>query len=72
MKYNYNPSPGGIGILEVILIVNIILLIMNIILKFAKLINWSWSIILLPLWINLILIFIAVIFFIIIYLWYRR
>lgn len=63
--YNYNPSPGGVGVLGVILIVNIIL-------KLTKLINWPWSIVLWPLWISLILIFIVIVIAIIIYLWYRR
>lgn len=51
MKYYYNPPPRGVGILGVILIVNIIL-------KLTKLINWSWSIVLWPLWISLIFLFI--------------
>ena len=37
---------GGIGILDVVLIVNIIL-------KFIGIINWSWWVVLWPLWVGL-------------------
>ena len=37
---------NGLGILDVILIVNIIL-------KLIKVINWTWSVVLWPLWVQL-------------------
>ena len=58
--YNYNPSPGGVAVLGVILIVNIIL-------KIAGLVEWSWIFVLWPLWISLIFLFI--ILFIIFIFW---
>lgn len=39
-------SSGGIGILGVLLIIFIVLKLLNVI-------NWSWSIVLIPLWISI-------------------
>lgn len=61
MNYQKNKtSKGGIGILGVILIVNIIL-------KIAGLVEWSWIFVLWPLWVSLIFLFI--ILFIIFVFW---
>ena len=50
---NNNAAGGkGMGILDVILIVNIIL-------KFIGIINWSWLVVLWPLWVILIIFFIV-------------
>jgi uncharacterized protein YqhQ len=49
---------GGVGFLDVILIVNIIL-------KLLGSINWSWGVVLWPLWIEIILCIILIIIHII-------
>lgn len=49
-----NNSRSGLGILDVILIVQIIL-------KLFGLINWSWGLVLWPLWVSIVIIIIAVI-----------
>jgi hypothetical protein len=49
-----NNSRSGLGILDVILIVQIIL-------KLFGLINWSWGLVLWPLWVSIVIIIIAII-----------
>jgi len=51
---NKNNSRSGLGILDVILIVQIIL-------KLFGLINWSWGLVLWPLWVSIVIIIIAII-----------
>lgn len=46
MSDDKNTSKSGLGILDVVLIVFIIL-------KLTKVISWSWWIVLIPLWIQL-------------------
>ena len=56
MSRRSNGGSAGLGILDVILIVNIIL-------KLVGVITWSWGVVLWPLWITIaliILIFIAI------------
>lgn len=58
---NYSkPVSGGIGVLDVILIVNIIL-------KVLKIITWSWVLVLWPLWVGLGLLGLIIIVFFIVY-----
>ena len=51
---NNGHSSKGLGILDVVLIVNIIL-------KLVGVITWSWSIVLWPLWVSIVLIILILI-----------
>ena len=51
---NNGHSSKGLGILDVVLIVNIIL-------KLAGVITWSWSVVLWPLWVSIVLIILILI-----------
>lgn len=51
---NNKHSSGGLGILDVILIVNIIL-------KLVGVITWSWSVVLWPLWVVIVLVILILI-----------
>lgn len=51
---NNGHSSKGLGILDVILIVNIIL-------KLVGVITWSWSVVLWPLWVSIVLIILILI-----------
>ena len=50
-------SSSGMGVLGVLQIIFIVL-------KLLKLISWSWSVVLIPLWISLGMFFIAILFYI--------
>lgn len=54
MNNSNHSHSGGVGILGVIQIVFIIL-------KLVGVINWSWWVVLIPLWIDLVFIFVVVI-----------
>lgn len=49
-----NNTGSGIGLLDVILVVNIIL-------KLVGVINWSWLIVLWPFWVSIVIIIIIII-----------
>ena len=51
---NSKHSSSGLGILDVVLIVNIIL-------KLVGVITWSWSVVLWPLWVSIVLIILILI-----------
>lgn len=51
---NNNTRSGGIGLLDVILVVNIIL-------KLIGVINWSWWVVLWPLWVSIAILIIFII-----------
>lgn len=52
-------SNGGLGLIAVVQIILIIL-------KLCHLINWSWWVVLIPLWIDLLLAFIIIMAFVIV------
>lgn len=56
-------NAAGVGLLDVILVVFVIL-------KLAGIITWSWWVVLIPLWIGLILIIIYIV--IVVYIAYKR
>lgn len=60
---NTNNAAGGVGLLDVILVVFVIL-------KLAGVVTWSWWVVLIPLWIGLILIIIYIV--IVVYIAYKR
>lgn len=51
---NNNNTRGGIGLLDLILVVNIVL-------KLIGVITWSWWIVLWPLWVDIIIIIVIII-----------
>ena len=57
-KYNPSSGTGGVGIPTVVQVVFIIL-------KLIGTINWPWSVVLIPLWIDLGLILIAIVYLLI-------
>lgn len=52
-------SKGGLGLIAVVQVVLIIL-------KLCHLINWSWWVVLIPLWIDLLFVFIIIIAFVLV------
>lgn len=62
---NKNSTSGGIGTLGVLLIVFVVL-------KLCGLINWSWPIVLIPLWISLGCFVIGLLVLLAVMLWNQR
>lgn len=62
---NKNSTSGGIGTLGVLLIVFVVL-------KLCGLINWSWPIVLIPLWVSLGCFVIGLLVLLVVMLWNRR
>lgn len=62
---NKNSTSGGIGVLGVLLIVFVVL-------KLCGLINWSWPIVLIPLWVSLGCFVIGLLVLFVVMLWDQR
>lgn len=60
-----NSTSGGIGTLGVLLIVFVVL-------KLCGLINWSWPIVLIPLWVSLGCFVISLLVLLVVMLWNQR
>lgn len=60
-----NSTSGGIGTLGVLLIVFVVL-------KLCGLINWSWPIVLIPLWVSLGCFVIGLLVLLVVMLWNQR
>ena len=62
---NKNSTSGGIGTLGVLLIVFVVL-------KLCGLINWSWPVVLIPLWVSLGCFVIGLLVLLVVMLWNKR
>ena len=64
-NYNNNSTSRGISALGVLLIVFVVL-------KLCGLINWSWPLVLIPLWVNLGCLVIYLLVLLVVMLWHKR
>lgn len=64
-NYNKNSTSGGVGTLGVLLIVFVVL-------KLCGLINWSWPIVLIPLWVSLGCFMIGLLVLLVVMIWNQR